>query len=162
MSYKTILVTEEDGVKTIMLNRPERRNAMTPEMQEELIAAFERGCSRSLPCGRAYRRWRGVLCGAGHGAPAGHATSRSRSTSPMPSAWLGCFGRCMSCRSRRSQWCRVRRLPEARAGDDLRLHAGGSRSEVWIYRGEDWLCACVGVGVSDRCRLVRSVRGTCC
>ena len=42
MSYKTILVTEEDGVKTIMLNRPDRRNAMTPEMQDELIAAMEK------------------------------------------------------------------------------------------------------------------------
>jgi len=42
VSYKTILVTEEDGVKTIMLNRPERRNAMTPEMQDELIAALEK------------------------------------------------------------------------------------------------------------------------
>ncbi|HTH54257.1 MAG TPA: enoyl-CoA hydratase-related protein [Edaphobacter sp.] len=42
MTYKTILVTEEDGIKTIMLNRPERRNAMTPEMQDELIAAFEK------------------------------------------------------------------------------------------------------------------------
>src|SRR5262252_2282146 len=42
MSYKTILVTEEDGIKTIMMNRPERRNAMTPEMQDELIAALER------------------------------------------------------------------------------------------------------------------------
>ncbi|MBS1798591.1 MAG: enoyl-CoA hydratase/isomerase family protein [Acidobacteria bacterium] len=42
MSYKTILVSEVDGVKTIMLNRPERRNAMTPEMQDELIAALEK------------------------------------------------------------------------------------------------------------------------
>jgi methylglutaconyl-CoA hydratase len=40
MSYKTLLVTEERGVRTIMLNRPERRNAMTPEMQDELIAAM--------------------------------------------------------------------------------------------------------------------------
>src|SRR5215475_1849294 len=40
MSYKTILVTEDNGVKTIMLNRPARRNAMTPEMQDELIAAL--------------------------------------------------------------------------------------------------------------------------
>jgi methylglutaconyl-CoA hydratase len=40
MSYKTILVSEEDGVKTIMLNRPARRNAMTPEMQDELIEAL--------------------------------------------------------------------------------------------------------------------------
>ncbi|HEX7158372.1 MAG TPA: enoyl-CoA hydratase-related protein [Edaphobacter sp.] len=45
MSYKTILVTEEDGVETIMLNRPERRNAMTPEMQDELIDAFERAAT---------------------------------------------------------------------------------------------------------------------
>jgi len=45
MSYKTILVTEEDGVETIMLNRPERRNAMTPEMQDELIAAFGRAAT---------------------------------------------------------------------------------------------------------------------
>jgi methylglutaconyl-CoA hydratase len=41
-------VTEEDGVKTIMLNRPERRNAMTPEMQDELIAAFEKAATG--PC----------------------------------------------------------------------------------------------------------------
>ena len=45
MSYKTILVSEVDGVKTIMLNRPERRNAMTPEMQDELIAAFEKAAT---------------------------------------------------------------------------------------------------------------------
>ena len=41
MGYSTILVSEADGVRTITLNRPERRNAMTPEMQEELIAAME-------------------------------------------------------------------------------------------------------------------------
>ena len=41
MAYVTISVTEENGVCTIALNRPERRNAMTPEMQMELIAAFE-------------------------------------------------------------------------------------------------------------------------
>jgi methylglutaconyl-CoA hydratase len=41
MSYTTILVVEENGVRRITLNRPERRNAMTPEMQAELIAAME-------------------------------------------------------------------------------------------------------------------------
>ena len=41
MSYTTILVTEEGALRTITLNRPERRNAITPEMQLELIAAFE-------------------------------------------------------------------------------------------------------------------------
>ena len=38
--YATILVTEADGVRTITLHRPERRNAMTPGMQEELIRAM--------------------------------------------------------------------------------------------------------------------------
>lgn len=41
MSYITILVTDDGDVRTVTLNRPERRNAMTPEMQEELIAAME-------------------------------------------------------------------------------------------------------------------------
>ena len=41
MGYETILVTEAEGVRRITLNRPERRNAMTPEMQplDGLIAA---------------------------------------------------------------------------------------------------------------------------
>ncbi len=41
MNYTTILVADNPPVRTITLNRPERRNAMTPEMQTELIAAFE-------------------------------------------------------------------------------------------------------------------------
>jgi len=38
---KTLLTNLEEGILTITLNRPERRNALTPEMQEELIAAFD-------------------------------------------------------------------------------------------------------------------------
>jgi methylglutaconyl-CoA hydratase len=41
LSYQTILVAESDGVRTITLNRPTRRNALTPEMQLELIASME-------------------------------------------------------------------------------------------------------------------------
>ena len=41
MIYRTIDVAQEDSVRTIRLNRPERRNAMTPEMQLELIAALD-------------------------------------------------------------------------------------------------------------------------
>jgi methylglutaconyl-CoA hydratase len=41
LSYVTILVADEADVRTVTLNRPERRNAMTPEMQVELIAAME-------------------------------------------------------------------------------------------------------------------------
>ena len=41
MNYKTILITNEPPIRTITLNRPERRNAMTQEMQMELIGAME-------------------------------------------------------------------------------------------------------------------------
>ncbi|MFZ1938119.1 MAG: enoyl-CoA hydratase-related protein [Terracidiphilus sp.] len=39
-TYSTIVVTDSGPVRTITLHRPERRNAMTPEMQLELIAAL--------------------------------------------------------------------------------------------------------------------------
>ena len=38
---ENILISDVAGVRTVTLNRPERRNAMTPAMQSELIAAFE-------------------------------------------------------------------------------------------------------------------------
>jgi methylglutaconyl-CoA hydratase len=46
LSYKTILVEESASIRTITLNRPERRNAMTPEMQTELTSALEEAASR--------------------------------------------------------------------------------------------------------------------
>lgn len=57
MSYRTILIAEDGGVRTITLNRPERRNAMTPEMQMELIAAMEEAAATAC---RVV-----VFCGAG-------------------------------------------------------------------------------------------------
>jgi methylglutaconyl-CoA hydratase len=41
LNYQTILVSESEGIRTITFNRPARRNALTPEMQLELIAAME-------------------------------------------------------------------------------------------------------------------------
>ena len=63
MNYSTILVTDEDGVRRITLNRPERRNAMTPEMQEELIRALEEAAASDC---RVV-----VFAGAGEGFCAG-------------------------------------------------------------------------------------------
>jgi methylglutaconyl-CoA hydratase len=41
LSYTTIEVEDRPFIRVIKLNRPERRNAMTPKMQMELIAAME-------------------------------------------------------------------------------------------------------------------------
>lgn len=41
VNYATIAVEDQYPIRTITLRRPERRNAMTAEMQEELLAAFE-------------------------------------------------------------------------------------------------------------------------
>ena len=38
---QTILVSETAGIRTLTLNRVDRRNALTPEMQKDLIAAFD-------------------------------------------------------------------------------------------------------------------------
>lgn len=49
-SFRTISVVAEGAVWVITLNRPERRNAMTSVMQEELIAAME-SAARDEDCG---------------------------------------------------------------------------------------------------------------
>jgi enoyl-CoA hydratase/carnithine racemase len=41
-SFETILAEVQDGILTITLNRPDRLNAFTPQMMNELIAAFDR------------------------------------------------------------------------------------------------------------------------
>jgi len=41
LDYKTITISDQGTVRTITMHRPERRNAITPEMVRELIAALE-------------------------------------------------------------------------------------------------------------------------
>jgi methylglutaconyl-CoA hydratase len=49
LSEAGILISEEDGVRTVMLNRPERRNALSHAMREELIAAL-RAAAEDAAC----------------------------------------------------------------------------------------------------------------
>lgn len=35
-NYQTILVDTKDGVTTITLNRPEKRNAMSPQLHRDM------------------------------------------------------------------------------------------------------------------------------
>ena len=41
MAYETIIVDVEDGVATLTLNRPEKKNAMNPRLHEEVTDALE-------------------------------------------------------------------------------------------------------------------------
>ncbi len=41
MGYETIVVQTEDKKATVTLNRPEKRNAISPKMTEELLSALE-------------------------------------------------------------------------------------------------------------------------
>ncbi len=40
MSFETLLIADDGPIRTITLNRPEKRNALTPAMQTELIVAM--------------------------------------------------------------------------------------------------------------------------
>ena len=42
MTYNTLAYTVQDGILTLMLNRPEQMNSFTVEMANELVAAFNR------------------------------------------------------------------------------------------------------------------------
>lgn len=64
MDYQNLLVSEANGVLTLTLNRPERLNAFTRDLLDELLAAFE--AARSATSVRAV-----VLTGAGRGFCAG-------------------------------------------------------------------------------------------
>lgn len=47
MSYQTLYVTETDKVITVTLNRPERRNALNPQLIDELIGVIDTLAKRS-------------------------------------------------------------------------------------------------------------------
>ena len=63
-SYEHILYAVEDGIATLTLNRPEKLNAYTPEMGDEVVAAFRH--ARESEDVRAV-----ILTGAGRGFCAG-------------------------------------------------------------------------------------------
>jgi 2-(1,2-epoxy-1,2-dihydrophenyl)acetyl-CoA isomerase len=83
--YRTILLEVADGIATVTLNRPEKLNAYTPQMGEELLQAF--GRLRDDPDTRAV-----VLAGAGRGFCAGvdlEELERARRGEPASGPRLG-------------------------------------------------------------------------
>jgi enoyl-CoA hydratase/carnithine racemase len=85
MSFASILYAAQDGIATVTLNRPEKLNAYTSAMGEELCAAFDR--AREDTSVRAV-----ILTGAGRGFCAGvdlehlkaHSEGRSQASGSAP------------------------------------------------------------------------------
>ena len=92
MSYETIIAENEDGIVTITLNRPQRLNAWTHQMGDELHTALKSG--NDDPDVEAF-----VVTGAGRGFCAGAdvkdlfqaqaEAGEVRRGSSEPGAWVG-------------------------------------------------------------------------
>ena len=94
-SYESILFEQSEGVATITLNRPDKLNAYTPEMGNEVVAAFRAareddavrvvvltGAGRGFCAGVDLDRLKQMHAEAASGAASSSATTRgSRATS---------------------------------------------------------------------------------
>ena len=81
MAYETILVDKKDAIVTITLNRPERMNAMSVQMREELTQAWQEADEDwSVRCV--------ILKGAGRCFCSGYDIS-GIADRPMPDYWYG-------------------------------------------------------------------------
>jgi 2-(1,2-epoxy-1,2-dihydrophenyl)acetyl-CoA isomerase len=91
MPYETVLIADQDRVRTISLNRPEKLNAMTDQLAGEMIAAIEEA-DRDDGVNVI------VLTGAGRGFCAGLDLTQERTNGREPARWqrmddLGWVGR---------------------------------------------------------------------
>ena len=65
-NYRTVAIEKEGAVTTVVLNRPEKRNAMNPLMHREMIDVLDRGGAGSGSAGAGGdRRAAGLLLGHG-------------------------------------------------------------------------------------------------
>ena len=48
MKFDTLLVDIADGIATITLNRPHKKNAMNPALHRDMTAALD-GCAMTAP-----------------------------------------------------------------------------------------------------------------
>ena len=60
---ETLIVERKDGVVTVTMNRPERKNAANAKMLSELLETFPRRGHARRPGDGAHRRRRFVLLG---------------------------------------------------------------------------------------------------
>ena len=140
--FKYILAETANGVRTLTLNRPEKRNALSPEVIEELTGALQDAAECS--CGVV------ILTGAGpafcSGLDLDHLATISARTPEENRRDSENVARVLA-RSLRLSQAGHRR--GERAGDrrrhgprhHSRFHPGGARSQVRLHRSPHRLCA---------------------
>ena len=83
MSDAPVLYTVADGVATLALNQPDTRNALSDELLDALLAAFERARATTTPCARSCSRAPTRRSSAPAAtSPASPPTSRSSTSTP--------------------------------------------------------------------------------
>jgi enoyl-CoA hydratase/carnithine racemase len=78
--WKTVRVSVEDGIAWVELNRPEKRNAMNPELNEEMVSVLVE-LDADERCGVLVLTGAGAAFSAGSSARRAQGPPRSRSTS---------------------------------------------------------------------------------
>ena len=71
MDYKTLLVAHDGNIATITLNRPDKRNAISYELIEELLAALDELANSSAARADSHGSRKSILLGHGPGQSEG-------------------------------------------------------------------------------------------
>ena len=148
MSYSTLLLAVQDQIATITLNRPEKRNAISPQMLVDIPAVLA-----DVAAGPARVA---ILTGSGSAFCAGmdlEVASRDGLAIPCrPISGSAAHGGNVSKRVRVSQTidCGGERTGDRRrhwSGDVGGFHFGGSCGEIRLHRSEDRISAGCGFRV---------------
>ena len=143
MNYQTIQLAYDGGVATITLNRPEKRNAISFELIDDLLRALDEvaksdaivlivtGAGKAFCSGMDLDNLKALL---GRTPEQNLQDSQTmvqlfRSLYEFPKVTIAAVNGAAIAGG-------------TRTGAALRLYAGGSGSEVWIYRSAHRICAC--------------------
>ena len=80
--YKTVLYTELDRIATITLNRADKRNAISYELIDDLIAALKQAAEFISASCNPDRRGQGILLRHGPGQPEAAHRTHARAEHP--------------------------------------------------------------------------------
>ena len=163
MNYKTIQLTYDSGIATITLNRPEKRNAISFELIDDLLSALKEvetsdalvliltGAGKAFCSGMDLENLKALI-----GTLARAKPERFRDDGPTVPLAL----RISQGDNRRGERRGHRR--RHRPGFAVRFHSGGAGGQVRLHRSAHRICACHRFHVSCCAKSGRSTRAIFC